>query len=132
MANSKEMGEVHIHKAPTGEKSSGTGTPPSYGEADGGSEVRGNVDSLQRHLGNRQIQMIAIGGSIGTALFITIGNGLIAGGPGSLLLAYVLYAGLLGLVNNCIAEMVVFMPVSGNSPLPAPGPVVSRVVARLC
>lgn len=33
-------------------------------------EITYNVDSLQRHLGNRQIQLIAIGGSIGTALFI--------------------------------------------------------------
>lgn len=75
--------------------------------------VRENTDSLQRHLGNRQIQMIAIGGSIGTALFVSIGNGLIDGGPGSLLLAYTIYTCLLGLVNNCMAEMTVFMPISG-------------------
>lgn len=29
-----------------------------------------NADGLQRRLGNRQIQLIAIGGSIGTALFV--------------------------------------------------------------
>jgi len=33
-------------------------------------EITYNVDHLQRHLGNRQIQLIAIGGSIGTALFV--------------------------------------------------------------
>lgn len=33
-------------------------------------EITYNVDGLQRHLGNRQIQLIAIGGSIGTALFV--------------------------------------------------------------
>jgi amino acid transporter len=33
-------------------------------------EISYNVDHLQRHLGNRQIQLIAIGGSIGTALFV--------------------------------------------------------------
>lgn len=33
-------------------------------------QITYNVDSLQRHLGNRQIQLIAIGGSIGTALFV--------------------------------------------------------------
>ena len=43
-----------------------------------------NVDQLQRHLGNRQVQLIAIGGSIGTATFVSIANGLIKGGPGSL------------------------------------------------
>lgn len=73
-----------------------------------------NADHLQRHLGNRQIQLIAIGGTIGTALFVSIGAGLMAGGPGSLFIAYTLYSCLLGLVNNSVAEMVVYMPVSGS------------------
>lgn len=91
----------------------------SYDETVGVVEARGNTDALQRHLGNRQIQMIAIGGSIGTALFVSIGNGLMDGGPGSLLIAFALYSALLGLVNNCMAEMAVYMPVSGTRP-PAP------------
>lgn len=33
-------------------------------------EFTDNADGLQRRLGNRQIQLIAIGGSIGTALFV--------------------------------------------------------------
>jgi amino acid permease len=84
-----------------------------YDETVGVVEARGNTDALQRHLGNRQIQMIAIGGSIGTALFVSIGNGLMDGGPGSLFIAFALYSALLGLVNNCMAEMAVYMPVSG-------------------
>jgi len=31
-----------------------------------------------------------------------------------LLIAYFLYSCMLGLVNNCVAEMTVFMPVSGG------------------
>lgn len=76
--------------------------------------LSGNADDLQRKLSSRQIQMIAIGGSIGTALFVSIGSGLIQGGPGSLFIAFVIYSCLLGLVNNCMAEMAVFMPVSGS------------------
>jgi len=76
--------------------------------------VLDNVDDLQRHLGNRQIQLIAIGGSIGTAVFVSIGTGLAHGGPGSLFLAYALYSCLLALVNNCIAEMSIYMPVTGG------------------
>lgn len=73
-----------------------------------------NVDGLRRHLGGRQIQMIAIGGSIGTALFVSIGGGLVQGGPGSLLIAFTMYCVFLAAVNNCMAEMAVFMPVSGS------------------
>lgn len=77
-------------------------------------EVTGNADGLQRRLGNRQIQLLAIGGSIGTALFVSIGTGLYQGGPGSLFLAYLIYSCILGLVNNCMAEMATLHPVSGG------------------
>lgn len=70
-------------------------------------------DQLQRRLGNRQIQLIALGGSIGTATFVSIGTGLARGGPGSLVIAYTLYSCMIGLVNNSMAEMGVFMPVTG-------------------
>lgn len=73
-----------------------------------------NADHLQRRLGNRQIQLIAIGGSIGTAVFVSIGSGLARGGPGSLFLAYAIYSCFLGLINNCMAEMTVLQPVSGG------------------
>lgn len=76
--------------------------------------ISDNADQLQRRLNNRQIQLIAIGGSIGTALFVSIGSGLMHGGPASLLLAYTFYSCLLGLVNNCMAEMATLHPVSGG------------------
>ena len=76
--------------------------------------ISDNADDLQRHLANRQIQLIAIGGSIGTALFVTIGQGLYYGGPGSLLIAYTLASCALACINNSIAEMSVAYPVSGG------------------
>ena len=89
---------------------------PNYAEDSDVQEgtVTGNVDNLQRHLNNRQIQLIAIGGSIGTGLFISIGTGLYHGGPGSLLLAYSIQSMFLAMVNNCIAEMSTAYPVSGG------------------
>lgn len=111
MADRKQPGGVTATHH--NEKPSPTLAP--YDESEGSVEVTGNADGLKRHLGNRQIQMIAVGGTVGTALFVSIGNGLINGGPGSLFLAYALYSALLGLVNNSMAEMAVFMPVSGTS-----------------
>jgi amino acid transporter len=77
-------------------------------------ELRHNVDELQRKLNNRQIQLIAIGGSIGTALFISIGGALNKAGPAGMLIAYTLQCCAIGLVNNCITEMTVYMPVTGG------------------
>lgn len=76
--------------------------------------VSDNVDQLQRHLANRQIQLIAIGGSIGTALFVSIGSGLYHGGPANLLLAFSLQSFVLAMVNNSVAEMSTAYPVSGG------------------
>jgi amino acid transporter len=88
---------------------------PVYGVGDiGNGIIVENVDDLKRRLSGRQIQMITIGGSIGTALFVSIGSGLVQGGPGSLFIAFILYCFFLAAVNNCMAEMAVFMPVSGS------------------
>lgn len=92
--------------------------PPSPEKARRASIAAGTTttedgDQLKRHLGNRQIQLIAIGGSIGTATFVSISNGLVAGGPGSLFISYTVYAFVMSLVNNCMAEMAVFQPVTG-------------------
>ncbi|KAG6126851.1 hypothetical protein E4U22_005778 [Claviceps purpurea] len=76
--------------------------------------IEGHSDGLHRKLNNRQIQLVAIGGSIGTALFVSIGTGLAKGGPGSLLLAFTLYPLVLACVNNSVAEMTILMPVSGG------------------
>ncbi|GKT52678.1 general amino acid permease agp2 [Colletotrichum tofieldiae] len=75
---------------------------------------RDNADQLRRHLTNRHIQLIAIGGSIGTALFISIGTGLERGGPASLLIGYTLHSIMVGFVNNGMAEMCTYMPVTGS------------------
>jgi amino acid transporter len=102
------MADQEKEKSPSPTRNSGSGPDFEQGQ------VSDNADGLHRSLRNRQIQLIAIGGSIGTALFISIGGGLAKGGPGSLFLAYTLYSCVLGLVNNCLAEMTVLMPVTGG------------------
>ncbi|KAE8412083.1 hypothetical protein BDV36DRAFT_301242 [Aspergillus pseudocaelatus] len=69
-----------------------------------------NVGGLHRRLGSRQIQLVAIGGSIGTGLFIAIGTGLYKGGPGSLLLAFIIQSLMVGMLNSCLAEMTCAWP----------------------
>lgn len=47
-------------------------------------------DSTQR-LKPRHIQLVGIGGTIGTALYVQIGHGLLNGGPASLLIAFTIW-----------------------------------------
>lgn len=95
-------------------RSNSVGSIHDTKDVDGLSQPETEWGGLYRRLNNRQIQLIAAGGSIGTALFISIGGGLAKGGPGSLLIAYTLYSCVLALVNNSVAEMNTYMPVAGG------------------
>lgn len=61
------------------------GRPSSY-NTDG--RLLSDKDHTTRSLKTRHIQLIGIGGTIGTTLFVQIGHGLIAGGPASLFIAF--------------------------------------------
>lgn len=53
--------------------------------------ISGLKDTTHRGLKARHIQLIGIGGTIGTALYVQIGRGLLNGGPGSLFIAFTLW-----------------------------------------
>ncbi|KAK3383136.1 amino acid permease-domain-containing protein [Lasiosphaeria ovina] len=69
---------------------------------------------LARELKGRHLQMIAIGGSIGTGLFVASGKSLNYGGPASLLIAY----GFIGIMLYCtvqaLGELAVTFPIAGS------------------
>jgi L-asparagine transporter-like permease len=68
---------------------------------------------LQRTLSARRMTMIAIGGAIGTGLFLGSGFAISLAGPG-VLLSYALGAGIALLLMGCLAEMTVAHPTSGS------------------
>ena len=65
-------------------------------------------------LKNRHLQMIAIGGSIGTGLFVGSGAALSGGGPASLVLAYGLIGVMLYCTVHALGELAVAYPVAGS------------------
>ncbi|KAJ4354545.1 general amino acid permease agp2 [Didymosphaeria variabile] len=69
-------------------------------------------DSTHRKLKPRHIQLIGIGGTIGTALYVQIGRGLMNGGPASLFLAFSIWCTFILAVTLCMAEMVSYLPIS--------------------
>lgn len=72
------------------------------------------TDRLRRSLSARQVQMIAIGGTIGTGLFLGTGKSLAVGGPASLLIAYLIVGGIVFLTMLALGEMAAFIPVAGS------------------
>ena len=70
-------------------------------------------NDLKRGLQNRHIQLIALGGAIGTGLFLGIGPAAVLAGP-SVILGYAI-AGLIAFfIMRQLGEMVVQEPVSGS------------------
>ncbi|MPT32858.1 MAG: aromatic amino acid transporter AroP, partial [Chryseobacterium sp.] len=70
-------------------------------------------DSLVRGLTNRHIQLIALGGAIGTGLFLGIGPAAVLAGP-SVILGYALAGIIAFFIMRQLGEMVVQEPVSGS------------------
>ncbi|KAG7665465.1 SAM3 [[Candida] subhashii] len=69
---------------------------------------------LARKLKSRHLQMIAIGGSIGTGLFVGSGYALANGGPAAVLIGYTIVGYALLCVVFALGEMSVQFPVSGS------------------
>jgi amino acid transporter, AAT family len=68
---------------------------------------------LRRGLGSAQLSMIAIGGAIGTGLFLGSGFAIGFAGP-SVLVSYAIGAVIALLLMGCLAEMTVAHPVAGS------------------
>lgn len=56
---------------------------------------------LQRRLRSKEVQLFAIGGAIGTGLFLQMGAALPKGGPGGLLLGFVIWGVVMLCINEC-------------------------------
>jgi len=69
--------------------------------------------SLRRVLKTRHMSMIAIGGAIGTGLFVASGATISQAGPGGALLAYIVIGAMVYFMMTSLGEMSANLPVSG-------------------
>jgi amino acid transporter len=72
------------------------------------------MSPLLRRLKGRHLQMIAIGGSIGTGLFVGSGRALAYGGPAAVLIAFTLTGVMMYCTVQALGEMAVLFPVAGS------------------
>ncbi|PVU94694.1 hypothetical protein BB560_005919, partial [Smittium megazygosporum] len=70
--------------------------------------------NLVRGLKGRHMSMIALGGAIGTGLFIGSGSSLAISGPGGTMVSYALISVIVFFVMGALAEMASLIPVSGS------------------
>jgi aromatic amino acid transport protein AroP len=74
---------------------------------------RQHGDELKRGLKNRHIQLIALGGAVGTGLFLGSASVIQSAGPG-IILGYIIAGFIAFLIMRQLGEMVVEEPVAGS------------------
>ncbi|GEQ69364.1 hypothetical protein JCM33374_g3035 [Metschnikowia sp. JCM 33374] len=96
------------------EKSAGSPKDVKYVSGDDSlSEVQAEVEEVQRNLKARHISMIALGGTIGTGLFIST-KGPISAGPVMALISYLFITTLAFSITQSLGEMATYIPCSGS------------------
>lgn len=69
---------------------------------------------LKRSLTARHLNMIAMGGAIGTGIFLALGDTIRQAGPGGALVAYACIGAMVYFLITSLGEMATFMPVAGS------------------
>ncbi|ODQ68317.1 hypothetical protein NADFUDRAFT_48964 [Nadsonia fulvescens var. elongata DSM 6958] len=69
---------------------------------------------IKRGLKSRHVTMIALGGTIGTGLFVGTGSALGDAGPVGALIAYLFLASIIYGIAQSLAEMATYIPITGS------------------
>jgi len=72
------------------------------------------MSELRRQLTTRHISMIALGGTLGTGIFLTSGSALYIAGPVGAIFAYLIMGIMVYFLMNSLCEMSAYKPVSGS------------------
>ncbi|MDF7641410.1 amino acid permease [Bifidobacterium sp. ESL0784] len=79
-----------------------------------GKDKSKQTNGVQRNLKTRHVSMIALGGCIGTGLFMTSGSTISKAGPGGGLVAYIAMGIMVYFLMTSLGELATNQPVSGS------------------
>ncbi|KAN0099782.1 Amino acid permease/ SLC12A domain containing protein [Hyaloscypha variabilis] len=96
---------------PEKQVANGEGAEPVYGSHD--VVTADGTNKLHRNLKGRHMQMIAIGGAIGAGLFVGSGGAFQTGGPGAVLIGFMIIGVMIYLMMQALAELAVMYPING-------------------
>ncbi|PWN47723.1 amino acid permease [Violaceomyces palustris] len=97
--------DVGNEKLPLGLDELGAGLPTDSSPSE---------NTVKRNLKQRHISMIALGGTIGTGLFVGLGGALSSAGPVNTLVGYAIMGGIVWSMMIALGELGTFLPVSGG------------------
>ncbi|CAC36917.2 amino acid transmembrane transporter [Schizosaccharomyces pombe] len=76
--------------------------------------TRGDGVALKRKLTSRHMQMISVGGAIGSGLYVGSGSAFADGGPASVIINYILIGIMMIFVIYALGELAIAYPVAGS------------------
>lgn len=68
--------------------------------------VSAGSQHLHCKLRSKEVQLFAIGGAIGTSLYVQMGSALPKGGPAGLLLGFLIWGAVMLCVNECFGKPI--------------------------
>lgn len=111
----EQQSQVSVGSSQTGVQPAGGGhaTPTDSPAA---SRIASRIASrtVKRNLRTRHVSMIALGGSIGTGLFIASGETIHSAGPGGALVAYAAIGIMVYFLMTSLGEMATYLPTTGS------------------
>ncbi|ORY94428.1 amino acid permease-domain-containing protein [Syncephalastrum racemosum] len=87
---------------------------PSRKSYQGSNDTTSIQHGTKRSLKARHVQMIALGGTIGTGLFLNSGGNIADAGPAGAFIAYCVIGFMVYCIMTCLGEMATLIPVSGS------------------
>ncbi|KAF2478331.1 histidine permease [Lindgomyces ingoldianus] len=90
-----------------------TEKPVAHSGSDIEKQVPLQTQALHRKLRSRHLQLIAIGGTVGTGIFIASGTSIATAGPAGALIAYAFVGTLVYSVMLSLSEMATYIPIAG-------------------
>jgi yeast amino acid transporter len=73
-----------------------------------------DANTLHRTMSSRHLVFLAVGGAVGTGLFLGSGSALAKAGPVGCLIAYLFVGTVVYSVMTSLGEMATFIPVAGS------------------
>ncbi|KAG7916158.1 hypothetical protein KL927_003623 [Ogataea polymorpha] len=110
--DNQPMSEIPEKNSPVASKSNYLFTEEVVSEKE-------QLTEVHRGLKSRHVQLIALGGAIGTGIFVGTGSTLSSCGPAGLLVGYLILSFFVWCIMNQLGEMVSYIPVSGQSTMHA-------------
>ncbi|KAF2495423.1 arginine permease-like protein [Lophium mytilinum] len=109
-----EVNALPVPSPPTKSMADNAEKSSIHSSSDLEKQIPGTTNELQRTLKSRHLQLIAVGGTVGTGVFIASGTSLSTAGPAGALIGYAFVGTIVYAVTFSLAELSTAYPLAGS------------------